>query len=125
MLKLKVFWNLETAKPFILLGTLFLVPPFHLLTISSLLYRGIVAGLKELHKHGFMHRSLKPSNVILGYPDPSTSARRVVLRDYGFNQIKDAILKAGQAPNPYLAPELTQTTPEYSKSIDTFAFGTH
>jgi serine/threonine protein kinase len=77
-----------------------------------------------LHKYGKIHRSLKPSNVLLANPDQSTPLRTVKLRDYGFNEIKDAILKAGQAPNPYLAPEIYSQPPQqYNHSVDTFAFG--
>jgi serine/threonine protein kinase len=94
--------------------------------IYSSTTRSIIAGLQELHKCGKMHRSLKPSNVMLANPDESTPLRTVKLRDYGFAAIKDAILKAGQAPSPYLAPEILSSgsPPSYTQAVDTFGFGT-
>lgn len=86
--------------------------------------RSIVAGLLALHKHGAMHRSLKPSNVMIANPDSQNSHRTAKLRDYGFAPIKDAILKAGQAPNPFLAPEILANPQQpYTQAVDTFSLG--
>ncbi|KAK2955098.1 putative ADP-ribosylation factor [Blattamonas nauphoetae] len=49
---------------------------------KRLLYM-LLSGLTDLHKHGFMHRDIKPDNLLLSY-NPTTQKVRLVISDFVF-----------------------------------------
>ncbi|EGG20354.1 leucine-rich repeat-containing protein [Cavenderia fasciculata] len=82
---------------------------------------GVARAMCYLHQFNIIHRTLKPSNILLD------TEGRVMIRDYGFTAIKDNLYKSsathGGAVN-YFAPEIFESgASNYDQNIDQYAFG--
>ncbi|KAK2947096.1 putative Protein kinase domain containing protein [Blattamonas nauphoetae] len=94
---------------------------------KRLLYM-LLSGLTDLHKHGFMHRDIKPDNLLFSY-NPTTQKVRLVISAFG-------LLKKGSDGSspmvstdrtiygtpPYISPEAMLEQP-YNHKIDVWASG--
>lgn len=84
---------------------------------ASALMRGVVSGLRFLHNSGFIHRDMKPGNVLL---DADLTPW---LSDFGFACERENPPKAAKLGTPpYMAPEIIAGTP-YDETVDTYAIG--
>lgn len=79
---------------------------------------GLLAGLQELHRHGFVHRDVKPENVVM------TEGQRPVLLDYDLAVAAgDDVDARSTAGTPiYLSPEQARGEPA-GPSSDLYAVG--
>lgn len=87
-------------------------------TIQSIIIFGIAAGMASLHQSGYIHRNLKPENVLLDsnyYPQ---------ITDYGlaikYEEGKEQKLSVGTPI--YMAPEVVDDV-HYTNKIDVFSYG--
>jgi serine/threonine protein kinase len=86
--------------------------------------REILCGILFLHSQGFLHRDLKPPNVLIGHDGVAQIA------DFGLVRRYDAAVPSsyGRAPDyvgtlDYDAPELLCRNYHYNETIDFWAFG--
>lgn len=88
------------------------------------MYNQVASGVLHLHTHGFMHRDLKPTNILVDNP-LDDHARQVCICDFGL-----AILHVRGRCNTLLvqslwwrAPEVLWEVPSYDPSIDLWSLG--
>lgn len=88
------------------------------------MYNQVASGVLHLHTHGFMHRDLKPTNILVDNP-LDDYARQVCICDFGL-----AILHMRGRCNTLLvqslwwrAPEVLMEVPSYDPSIDLWSLG--
>ena len=96
----------------------FIIP----LSTKLCILRDVSYGLLHLHTNGVVHRDLSASNILL------TSDLQAKIADLGVSKILNPmidLIKLTQAPGaPYIMPpEATSSNPQYTESIDIFAFG--
>jgi serine/threonine protein kinase len=78
----------------------------------------IVSAMTYLHKKGVLHRSLHSHNIFI------TRDNQVVLKDYGFSKLKDAIHQNGEDESSSMAPEIFQSNAgDYTEKSDVYSFG--
>lgn len=77
----------------------------------------ILTGLKVLHDTGFMHRDVKPANILIREID---GRRQYVLADFGISRKVANNMTAGAGTFYFMAPEVENTT-NYSYSSDMFS----
>jgi serine/threonine protein kinase len=55
--------------------------------------RGVLGALAEAHEHGFLHRDVRPSNVIVGLAGtrPTGAVEQATLVDFGVAQLRRAV----------------------------------
>ncbi|ABS25640.1 serine/threonine-protein kinase [Anaeromyxobacter sp. Fw109-5] len=87
------------------------LPPREALRIAL----GVASAVAHAHRHGVMHRDLKPGNVFL------TDEGSVKVLDFGLAQLVGAEAKRGGTP-AYVAPEQWRGEPEDARA-DVFALG--
>ncbi|MDP1804487.1 MAG: serine/threonine-protein kinase, partial [Acidimicrobiales bacterium] len=82
------------------------------LTVAEALVvgRGVLADLAEAHEHGFLHRDVRPSNVVVGLvgTQPSGAIEQASLVDFGVAQLRRAVgspPETGLRAARYASPE--------------------
>jgi hypothetical protein len=81
---------------------------------------GILLGLRHLHNNHFIHRDLKPGNVLIdhrGYPQ---------IADFGVSRVADfSMTLVGIGTDGYKAPESSGDDAEgkYTETVDIYSFG--
>jgi serine/threonine protein kinase len=77
---------------------------------------GIVLGMNFIHSKGFIHRDLKPTNILLD------EGHRIKISDFGSSRIYEADVTMSNVGTPlYMAPEASETT--YDLKVDVYSFG--
>ncbi len=70
----------------------------------------VAAALDAAHRHGLLHRDVKPANILLGEPNGPGEPERVFLTDFGIAKgVGDA---AGLTPSGHFAASLDYAAPE-------------
>lgn len=70
----------------------------------------VASALDDAHRHGLLHRDVKPANILLGRPTGPDEAERVFLSDFGIAKgVGDA---AGLTPSGHFAASLDYAAPE-------------
>ena len=98
-----------------------------------------VSGMAHIHAHGFLHRDMKPENLLVtttglgDYPNPGAHAgalKRDVLvlvkiADFGLARKveKDSTLTTYVSTRWYRAPEILLRSRHYMPSVDVWAMG--
>jgi len=82
-------------------------------------FTGILTGLHQLHRAGYIHRDVKPENVLLMEPKPN--AENVRLADFEFCCTPPAVGPVGSIA--YAAPETLDSLQPYGAAVDMWAVG--
>ena len=70
----------------------------------------VASALDDAHRHGLLHRDVKPANILLGTPTGPGEPERVYLTDFGIAKgVGDA---AGLTPSGHFAASLDYAAPE-------------
>ena len=87
---------------------------------AEMAYR-VLRSLHEMHSRGWVHRNVKPENILLTGDGEIPEA---YLSDFGFaKQLDDEGFLSGAVGSlPYVAPELLENRP-YNEKVDMWAFG--
>lgn len=86
-----------------------------------LLLEEITQGLKNIHKHGLVHRDLHPGN-ILNNSDNIYNRFSCLITDLGFSGLIENFNNKLYGVLPYVAPEVLQGQP-YTQASDIYSFG--
>jgi serine/threonine-protein kinase len=87
----------------------------------------VAAALDDAHRHGLLHRDVKPANILLGTPTDPGGPDRVYLTDFGI--AKGAGDAPGLTPSGHFAASLDYAAPEQiqmqplSGKVDQYALG--
>jgi serine/threonine protein kinase len=85
-------------------------------TRKAITIAGIVHGMKYVHSEGFIHRDLKPTNILLD------DDRNVKISDFGSSRPYEVDLTMTSAGTPlYMAPEVGEG--HYDMKVDVYSFG--
>ena len=98
-----------------------------------------VSGMTHIHAHGFLHRDMKPENLLItttglgDYPNPGANAGTlkqdvlvlVKIADFGLARKveKDSTLTTYVSTRWYRAPEILLRSRHYTPSVDVWAMG--
>ena len=98
-----------------------------------------VSGMAHIHAHGFLHRDMKPENLLItttglgDYPNPGANAGTlkqdvlvlVKIADFGLARKveKDSTLTTYVSTRWYRAPEILLRSRHYTPSVDVWAMG--
>ena len=80
----------------------------------------LVLGMRYIHRHNFMHRDLKPMNILL------SKNNHVRITDFGLAKEEDleTSLTKGEGTLRFMAPELfEESDTDYTKKVDVYSFG--
>ncbi|KAK2943299.1 putative serine/threonine protein kinase [Blattamonas nauphoetae] len=85
-------------------------------------------GITQLHQNNFVHRDIKPDNLLLAF-DPEKQTVRILISDYGLLRQMDNLTSGGTTLDMticgtplYMSPEALDEEP-YTQSIDIWALG--
>ena len=84
----------------------------------------IASGLAFLHNHNFVHRDMKPYNILVRLPPSCPPEAKIC--DFGFSVAIDSskhVLNSKLGTENYKAPELFDRHKKYTNSIDIFSTG--
>jgi hypothetical protein len=87
-------------------------------TVKSKIMIGIVCGMASLHAHGFLHRKLRPSNILLN------EQFEPIIGDFWLSCLSDGDtqLEGPHVPPVFMAPELINDGDAPSFPMDVYAF---
>jgi serine/threonine protein kinase len=91
----------------------------------------VLKGLEHIHSRGLAHLDLKPPNIMLRGPGPTSTGRAkrvdIVIGDLGIAESMGKLLKEPFGPPGLMAPEWEQATPERpafaTPALDVWSFG--
>lgn len=83
--------------------------------------KNVLLGISHIHKHGIMHRDIKPGNLIL-----NTKTQELKIIDFGLAELlfPDKNYCVRVSTKSYKAPELLMDNEYYGFPIDIWSFGT-
>ena len=82
------------------------------------LFRQVLEGIYHIHKNGYMHRDLKPDNILL------TADLTVKIGDMGLTKKEENDINNTSAGTPlYASPQVMEKKGQYSKKCDVFSLG--
>ncbi|KAK3401040.1 kinase-like domain-containing protein [Sordaria brevicollis] len=89
---------------------------------SSRIAWQVTIGLNYMHKKGFLHRDLKPQNILVHTPGPDW---KVKIADFGIAKhiAGPSLYTEYMGSYGYIAPELFDTADEYTEAADIWALG--
>ncbi|WBW70748.1 serine/threonine protein kinase, meiotic, STKc MAK-like Mde3 [Schizosaccharomyces osmophilus] len=100
--------------------------PFTKYTACHILNQ-IIRGIEHIHTHGFMHRDVKPENILVKKltDRPVFSRYSVKIADFGLarSSTSNDPLTEYVSTRWYRAPELLLRAKDYGKAVDMYAFG--
>ncbi|EPY49260.1 CMGC/RCK/MAK protein kinase Mde3 [Schizosaccharomyces cryophilus OY26] len=100
--------------------------PFTKYTACHILNQ-IIRGIEHIHTHGFMHRDVKPENILVKKltDRPVFSRYSVKIADFGLARSSTSSdpLTEYVSTRWYRAPELLLRAKDYGKAVDMYAFG--
>jgi serine/threonine protein kinase len=97
------------------------IPGFWNPTGKGIIISGVVLGMIYVHSEKYIHRDLKPMNIMIN------GKGRALIGDFGASRYEDN--ESTQTPGSetgtvhYAAPELFQETIPYTNKVDVFSFG--
>ncbi|EGO57475.1 hypothetical protein NEUTE1DRAFT_41361 [Neurospora tetrasperma FGSC 2508] len=91
-------------------------------TEGSLIAKQVAIGLRYMHQTGFLHRDLKPLNILIDTPGPGW---KVKLADFGIarNIAGPTLYTHYIGTYGYIAPELFESSDAYTAAVDIWALG--
>ena len=86
----------------------------------AMILRKMASAIAHLHKHGFLHRDIKPDNFVI-CEEPGGNVK-VKLADFGFSSTKEQIDQTTKGTPIFLAPEVAKAI-DIDCTCDVWAFG--
>jgi serine/threonine protein kinase len=110
--------NLSLARVFGRVG-LGMAPTFWTPTGKAIIICGLVLGMRFVHSKGYIHRDLKPGNILINGRGES------LISDFGTvrSETYDATLTPECGTVYYSAPECFIEGASFTKNVDVFSFG--
>ncbi|AEO68183.1 uncharacterized protein THITE_52698, partial [Thermothielavioides terrestris NRRL 8126] len=91
---------------------------------AKIIGKQVLAGLKHMHENSFVHRDLKPQNILVVYPGPDWL---VQISDFGISRRldEDNTVTKNQGTLGFMAPETLGLIPEGSSpyAMDIWSLG--
>jgi serine/threonine protein kinase len=92
------------------------IPEWWTATRKAIAIAEIVIGMKYIHSQGFIHRDLKPTNILLD------DDRNVKISDFGTSRVYEVDVTMSNVGTPlYMAPEVPDG--HYDRKVDVYSFG--
>lgn len=79
----------------------------------------VIRGLEDIHQHGYLHRDIKPGNVLVKENNGKTIFK---IADFGFSKKIHEVNKTACGTEPFMAPEIFLKE-DYDFPVDMWAFG--
>jgi serine/threonine protein kinase len=94
-------------------------PAFWTPTGKAIIICGVALGMRYVHSQGYIHRDLKPQNILIN------GRGEALISDFGTARPEtyDATLTTACGTIYYAAPECLMEDCDYTGSVDVFAFG--
>lgn len=81
------------------------------------IFRQILSGLVHIHRRGYIHRDIKPDNILYNMDD-ANERYHIKISDFGLARQVSECMTPGMMTVNYRAPEMTQMQEKYTASVD-------